>query len=115
MQNLFARAQTNGARQGISDMISFRLTELEQLAIQAKLNLLLGAGVYDAIFLGFEVLEIAGDELRGWARSEYCAATIDIHFSAQVARAAQAVLKQPVRRTSFLMRGLKHDTDEQPA
>jgi hypothetical protein len=115
MQNLFARAQTNGARRGISDMTSFRLTEIEQLAIQAKLNLLLGAGVYDAIFLGFEVLEIVGDELRGWARSEYCAATIDIHFSAQVARAAQAVLKQPVRRTSFLMRGLKHDADEQPA
>ena len=34
---------------------------------------------------------------------------------ADVARVAQAVLKQRVRRTSFLMRGLKHDTDEQPA
>jgi hypothetical protein len=96
-------------------MTSFRPTEIEQLAIQAKLNLALGARVYDAVFLGFEVLEIAGDELRGWARSEYCAATIDIHFSSVVARVARAVLKQPVRRTSFLMRGLKHDTDEQPA
>jgi hypothetical protein len=96
-------------------MTAFRPTEIEQLAIQAKLNLSLGARVYDAVFLGFEVLEIVDDELRGWARSEYCAATIDIHFSAVVARAAQAVLKQSVRRTSFLMRGLKHDTDEQPA
>jgi hypothetical protein len=98
-------------------MTSFKLkpTELEQLAMQAKLNFSLGAGVYDAVFLGFEVLEVVDDELRGWARSEYCAATIDIHFSAEVARIAQAVLKQRVRRTSFLMRGLKHDTDEQPA
>jgi hypothetical protein len=96
-------------------MTSFRPTEIEQLAIQAKLNLSLGRAAYDAVFLGFEVLEIVGDELRGWARSEYCAATIDIHFSGEVARAAQAVLKQPVRRTSVLMRGLKHDTDEQPA
>jgi hypothetical protein len=96
-------------------MTSFRPTEVQQLAIQAKLNRLLGARIYDAVFLGFEVLEIAGDELRGWARSEYCAATIDIHFSHEVARAAQAVLKQPVRRTSVVMRGLKHDTDEQPA
>ena len=83
--------------------------------MQAKLNQSLGREVYDAVFLGFEVLEVVGGELRGWARSEYCAATIDIHFSREVARAAQAVLQQPVRRTSFLMRGLKHDTDEQPA
>ena len=96
-------------------MTSFRLTDIEQLAIQARLNLSLGRTTYDAVFLGFEVLEIVGDELRGWARSEYCAATIDIHFSREVARAAQAVLKQPVRRTSVVMRGLKHDTDEQPA
>jgi hypothetical protein len=96
-------------------MTSFRPTEIQQLAMQAKLNLALGARVYDAVFLGFEVLEIVDSELRGWARSEYCAATIDIHFSAEVARIAQGVLKQRVKRTSFLMRGLKHDTDEQPA
>jgi hypothetical protein len=96
-------------------MTSFRVSDIEQLAIQARLNFSLGRTTYDAVFLGFEVLEIVGDELRGWARSEYCAATIDIHFSREVARAAQAVLRQPVRRTSVVMRGLRHDTDEQPA
>src|SRR5262249_25504452 len=69
----------------------------------------------DEVFAGFEVLEIAGDELRGWAASEYRAAVIDIHFSADLADIAQTVLRRPVRRTSFLLRGLKHDTDEQPA
>jgi hypothetical protein len=61
------------------------------------------------------VLEIVDDELRGWATSEYRAAVIDIHYSSELARIAQAVLKRPVRRTSFLLRGLKHGADEQPA
>jgi hypothetical protein len=96
-------------------MTTFHPTEIHQLAIQAKLNFALGARVYDDVFAGFEVLEIVGDELRGWATSEYRAAVIDIRFSAEVARIAQAVLKRPVRRTSFLLRGMKHETDEQPA
>ena len=96
-------------------MTTFRPSEIHQLAIQAKLNYALGARVYDDVFAGFEVLEIAGEELRGWATSEYRAAAIDIHFSDQLARIAQAVTGRPVRRTSFVLRGLKHETDEQPA
>ena len=96
-------------------MTTFCLTEIHQLAIQARLNFTLGARVYDDVFAGFEVLEIVGDELRGWATSEYRAAAIDIHFSAEVARIAQGVLGRPVRRTSFLLRGMRHETDEQPA
>ena len=57
-------------------MTTFRPTEIHQLAIQAKLNFALGARVYDDVFAGFEVLEIVGDELRGWATSEYRAAVI---------------------------------------
>lgn len=96
-------------------MTTLRPTEIHQFAIQAKLNFALGARVYDEVFAGFEVIEIAGGELRGWATSEYRAAVIDIHFSAEVARIAQAVTGQPVRRTSFLLRGLRHDTEQQPA
>lgn len=95
-------------------MTTFRPTEIHQLAIQAKLNFTLGARIYDDVFAGFEVLEVVEDELRGWATSEYRAAVIDIHFSHEVARIAQAVTGRPVRRTSFVLRGLKHDTDEQP-
>ena len=96
-------------------MTTFRPTEVHQLAIQAKLNFAVGVRVFDEVFVGFEVLEVVGDELRGWATSEYRAAIIDLHFSAQVAQAAAAVLKRPIGRTSFLLRGLKDDTDEQPA
>ncbi|HKU05648.1 MAG TPA: hypothetical protein VJR30_06235 [Bradyrhizobium sp.] len=96
-------------------MTNYRPTEIQQLAIQAKLSFALGARVYDDVFAGFELLEIAGGELRGWATSEYRAAVIDIHFSAELVRIAEAVLQRPIQRTSFLLRGLKHDTDEQPA
>lgn len=96
-------------------MTTFRPTDIHQLAIQAKLNFALGPHVYDEVFAGFEVLEVVEDELRGWATSEHRAAVIDIHFSDELARIAQAVTGRPVRRTSFVLRGLKHDTDEQPA
>ena len=48
-------------------MTSFRPTKIQQFAIEAKLNLMFGANVYDRIFLGFEVLEVVdGDcESRG--------------------------------------------------
>jgi hypothetical protein len=96
-------------------MTTFRPSEIHQLAIQAKLNFAVGARIYDDVFAGFEVLDIVGEELRGWATSEYRAAVIDIHFSAELARIAEAVTGRPVRRTSFVLRGLKHETDEQPA
>jgi len=96
-------------------MTTFRPSEIHQFAIQAKLGYALGARVYDQVFAGFEILEIVGDELRGWATSEYRAAAIDIHFSAELARIAEAVTGRPVRRTSFVLRGLKHDTEEQPS
>ena len=51
-------------------MTSFRPTQIEQLAIEAKLNFVFGAKVYDSIFLGFEVLEVVKDELRAWSLSE---------------------------------------------
>ena len=96
-------------------MTSFRLTEIEQFAIDAKLNLFFGAKLYDRVFLGFEVLEIVDGELRGWSPSEHCAAVIDVRYSARVAWIAQTVLNRPVRRVSVLVRGLRHDDCEQPA
>ena len=95
-------------------MTTFRPTEIHQFAIQAKLNFALGARVYDDVFAGFELLEIVGDELRGWATSEFRAAAIDLHFSVELARITQAITGWPVSRTSFVLRGLKHETEEQP-
>jgi hypothetical protein len=95
-------------------MTSFRPTKIEQFAIEAKLNLMFGANVYDRIFLGFEVLEIVDDELRGWAPTEHGAAVIDVHYASKLAWIAETVLKRPIRRVSVLVRGLKHNASEQP-
>jgi hypothetical protein len=95
-------------------MTVFRPTETEQFAMEAKLNLFFGPNVYDRVFLGFEVLEVVDDVLRAWAPSEHCAAVIDVRYSSKVAWIAQSVFKRPVRRTNVLMRGMKHDTCEQP-
>jgi hypothetical protein len=96
-------------------MASFRPNEIEQLAVEAKLNLMFGASVYDIIFLGFGVLEVIEDELRAWSPSEYCAAVIEVQHSRKVAWVAQSVFNRPVRRINVLLRGMKHDTGEQPA
>jgi hypothetical protein len=96
-------------------MTSFRPTKIEQLAIEAKLNFIFGARVYDRIFLGFEVLEVVNDELRSWSPSEHRAAAIEIRYSGKVAWIAQTVFNRPVRRVSVLLRGLKHDICDQPA
>ena len=96
-------------------MNSIRPTKVEQLAIEAKLNFIFGAELYDCIFPGFEVLEIVHDELRAWASSEHRAAVIDVRYSGEVAWIAQTVFNRPIRRVSVLLRGMKHDACEQPA
>jgi len=95
-------------------MTSFRPTKIEQFAIEAKLNFLFGAKVYDRVFLGFEVLEVVDGELRAWSPSEHCAAVIDIQYSAELAWVAQTVFNRPVRRVNVLGRGLSHNACEQP-
>jgi hypothetical protein len=80
---------------------TFRPTETEQLAIEAKLNLIFGARVYDSLFLGFEVLEVVGDELRAWASTEHRAAVIDVRYSPRVAWIAQTLFNRPIRRSAF--------------
>ncbi len=96
-------------------MSSFHPTKIAQLAIEAKLNLVLGAEAYDRVFPGFEVLEVVDGELRAWAPSEHRAAVIDVRYSATVALIAQTVFNHPIRRVSVLLRGMKHGGCEQPA
>jgi hypothetical protein len=116
MLNLLSAARTYGWHCVWGDcMTSFRPTEIGQLAIEAKLNLVLGPEAYDRVFPGFEVLEVVDGELRAWAPSEHQAAVIDVRYSGMVAWIAQTVFNSPIRRVSVLLRGLKHDGCEQPA
>jgi hypothetical protein len=90
-------------------MTSFRPTKVEQFAVEAKLNMVFGAHIYDRIFLGFEILEVANDELCAWSPTEHCAAVIDVYYAEKVAWIAQTVFNRPVRRVNVMMRGLRHE------
>jgi hypothetical protein len=49
----------------------YRPSPVEQLAIQARLNFILGPREYDRLFLNFECGEIHGTSVQVFARSEY--------------------------------------------
>jgi hypothetical protein len=95
-------------------MTSFHPTKIQQLTLEAKLNRFFGARVYDRVFLGFEVVEVVGDQLRAWSPSEHCAAVIDLHYSAKVAWIAQSVFHRRVRQVCVLARGMSHNARQQP-
>jgi hypothetical protein len=95
-------------------MISFRPSKIEQFAFEAKLNRLFGADTYDRLFLGFEIVEIAGDELRAWSPSEHRAAVIDLQHGGKIAWIAESLFNRPIRRVSVLVTGLSHNGREQP-
>jgi hypothetical protein len=73
------------------------LSQTQQLAIQAKLNMLLGRAAYDTLFLGVEFSQVSPDVLQVWVRSEYCATQIEARYLAAVVTAAERVLRAPIR------------------
>ena len=76
----------------------------EQLAIQAKLNMLLGAEVYDALFLGFECGVIFEDIVHVYVPGADAAVAISIAYPKQVAQAVASVMKLPISDVHVLPR-----------
>jgi hypothetical protein len=76
----------------------------EQLAIQAKLNMLLGAEIYDALFLGFECGVIFEDVVHVYVPGADAAVAIGIAYPQHVARAVASVMKLPIRDVHVLPR-----------
>lgn len=80
----------------------YRPTLIENLAIQARLNFILGAREYDSLFLGFECGHIQDKTVRVFARSEHNAHQIGSRYSAHVAIAVESVLKRPIKTVHVL-------------
>jgi hypothetical protein len=87
----------------------YRLTSIENLAIQARLNFILGAREYDSLFIGFECGHIQGK--TAFARSEHNARQIGSRYSTHVAIAVESVIKRPIKAVHVLP---KHFSDSQP-
>lgn len=79
-------------------------TPNQQLAIQAKLNMLLGAEVYDALFLGFECGVIFEDTVHVYVPTADAAVAIGIGYPQQVAIAVGSVVSLPIRDVHVLPR-----------
>ncbi len=85
----------------------YRPSSVEQLAIQARLNFILGPKEYDRLFLGFECADIHENSARVFARSEYNAVQIASNYSLHVAIAIESVIKRPVKTVMVLPKVLQ--------
>jgi hypothetical protein len=79
-------------------------TPVEQLAIQARLNFMLGPREYDRLFIDFVCGEIRGMGAQVFARSEYNANEIAEHYAAHVAIAIESIVRRPIRSVKVLPR-----------
>ena len=80
------------------------LSQDENYAVQAKLNLMLGATEYDSFFLGFECGELVEDIVHVYTRSEYQAAKIETKYTSHVALAVQSIVGRPIKQVNVLPR-----------
>lgn len=58
-----------------------KLNDIQQQAIQARMNLIVGATTYDRLFLGITFDEVADDILYVFARTEELAAEIEESYA----------------------------------
>jgi len=79
-------------------------TPVEQLAIQARLNFMLGPREYDRAVHRFVCGEIRGMAAQVFARSEYNANEIALHYAAHVAIAIESIVRRPIRSVKVLPR-----------
>jgi hypothetical protein len=94
-----------------AELNMYRLTSIENLAIQARLNFILGAREYDRFFIGFECGHIHGKTAHVFARSEHNAHQIGSRYSTHVAIAIESIIKRPIKEVQVLP---KHFSNSQP-
>jgi hypothetical protein len=83
-------------------------TPVEQLAIQARLNFMLGPREYDRLFVNFTCGEIRGMSAQVFARSEYTANQIALHYGAHVAITIESIIRRPIRSVNVLPRNFSN-------
>ena len=73
-------------------------TAIEKLAIQARLNFMLGSKLYDSLFLGFDLASVNNRKTATvFARSEYNANQIATNYRLHVAIAIESIIKLPIK------------------
>ena len=92
--------------------MTYRPTDVEQHAIQAKLNMRLGSRVYDSLFVGMHVAGVVSGGLQVLVRSDHCAHVIEHNYLGVLAVITESVLKRPIRSVTVVSRNVRDSTDQ---
>jgi hypothetical protein len=79
-------------------------TEVQQFAVQAKLNMALGKEIFDRLFLGMEIDGVSDGTMKIWVKSEHCAFDIQANHAGTIAVVAENILKKPIKSVLVLPR-----------
>ncbi len=86
-----------------------RITKHQQLAIEAKLNMLLGAEEYDRLFMEFQLTDLQWGILSVRVKSEHVD-EIQNRYWLHIAIIAESVLQRAVRMLNFLSKDFSGST-----
>jgi hypothetical protein len=75
---------------------AMELSRTQDYAIQARVAAVLGAAVFDRVFVGVRFAEADGPLLYVYSRDEQTAAEIEDDFSLLIADAASPILKREI-------------------
>jgi hypothetical protein len=92
--------------------MTFRPTDVEQFAIQAKLNMRVGSKVYDSLFVGMQIVGVASGGLQVLVRSDHCAHVIERNYLGMLAVIAESVLRKPIRSVTVVSRNVRDSTGQ---
>lgn len=73
-----------------------KLSHLENLAIQARMALIVGAKTFDRLFAGIRFDEVDGPLLYVYAKNQDIATEIEDDFSLQIAIVASKIIGQRI-------------------
>ena len=74
----------------------------QQHAIEAKLNFMLGAEIYDRLFLGLVCGHLESGRISVFVQSEDCASVIESEYSWHLVLIIESVLKKPIKFVTVL-------------
>jgi hypothetical protein len=88
-----------------------RITKHQQLAVEAKLNMLLGAEEYDRLFMEFQLTDLQWGILSVRVKSEHVQ-EIQNRYWLHIAIIAESVLQRAVRVLNFLSKDFSGSTSQ---
>jgi hypothetical protein len=83
-------------RESRSHLNGVKVTQIQDLGIQARVASVIGAKVFDQVFAGIKFAEVDGPLLCVYARDAPCAAEIEDEFSFMIADIASWILQREV-------------------